>query len=222
MGERLFFDISFPSTLTFGGKHHWLLVINDCSNYCWSFFLHEKSDLSQTILTLINNLKIKHNLLVQCICCNNAGENQAFKQTCDKEGLGINFKYIAPGTPQQNGCVKCKFATLFNWVCTMLNGGKFTAYLQSGLWAEVANTATTLENNLITPNRTLSPFQQFFGKEKQNVLMVMQKIGEMFIATFKDNTHQAKLAKQGTLRIWVGYAENHPTSTYQIFNPKKK
>ena len=31
--ERLFFDISSPSTPTFGGKHHWLLVINDCSNF---------------------------------------------------------------------------------------------------------------------------------------------------------------------------------------------
>ena len=38
-GERLFFDISSPSSLTFGGKCHWLLVIDDCSNYCWSFFL---------------------------------------------------------------------------------------------------------------------------------------------------------------------------------------
>ena len=44
LGEKFFFDISSPSTLTFGGKHHWLLVINNCSDYCWSFFLWEKSD----------------------------------------------------------------------------------------------------------------------------------------------------------------------------------
>ena len=67
----------------------------------------------------------------------------------------------------------------------MLSGGKFTAYLQSGLWAEAANTAMTLENNLITPNMTLSPFQEFFGKGKQNALMAMQKFCEMCIATFK-------------------------------------
>ena len=50
LGERLFFDISSPSTPTFGGKHHLLLVINDCSNYSWSFFLKEKSDLVETML----------------------------------------------------------------------------------------------------------------------------------------------------------------------------
>ena len=107
--------------------------------------------------------------------------HQAFKQTCKNNGLGINFKYTAPGIPQQNGHIKHKFATLFNWVHVMLNGSKFTAYLQSGLWADAANTAALLKNNLITTNRTLSPFQQFFGKGKKTVLTSIQKFGEMCI-----------------------------------------
>ena len=65
LGERLFFDISSPSTLTFGGKHHWLLVIDNCSDYCWSFFPREKSDLTHTMLVLIDNLKTRWNLQVQ-------------------------------------------------------------------------------------------------------------------------------------------------------------
>ena len=104
----------------------------------------------------------------------------------------------------------------------MLNGGKFILYLQSGLWAEDANTAMLLKNNLITPNWTLSPFQQFFGKGKKNVLASIQKFGEWCIATFKDNTHWAKLANEGTPSIWVGYAKCLSTSTYQIFNLKTK
>ena len=50
----------------------------------------------------------------------------------------------------------------------------------------------------------------------------MHKFGEMCIDTFKDNTHWAKLANQGTPCIWVGYTENHPTGTHRIFNPKTK
>ena len=122
---------------------------------------------AETILGLVKNLKIKFNLQIQYLCWNNAGENQAFKKTCKEEGLGINFEYTAPGMPQQNGHIKCKFATLFNQVCTMLNGEKFTTYLQSSVWAEAANTATVLKNHLITPNRTLSPFQQFLRKERR-------------------------------------------------------
>ena len=79
------------------------------------------------MLGLVNNLKIKFNLQVQHLCCDNAGENQAFERASKQERLGIDFKYTAPGTPQQNGRVKCKFTTLFNRVCAMLNGGKFTA-----------------------------------------------------------------------------------------------
>ena len=57
LGERLFFDISSPSTPTFGGKRHWLLVIDDHSDYCWSFFLSEKSNLTQKMLVLVKDLK---------------------------------------------------------------------------------------------------------------------------------------------------------------------
>ena len=85
--------------------------------------------------------------------------------------------------PQQNGHVKEKFATLFNQVHTMLKGGKFNAYLQNGLWAEAAHTAMLLKSNLLTPNRTLSPFQHFFGKRKRRILSLMQKFGEMCITT---------------------------------------
>ena len=52
--------------------------------------------------------------------------------------------------------------------------------------------------------------------------MPVQKFGEMCVATVKDNTNLAKLANRGTPGIWVGYAENHPTGTYRIFNPKTK
>ena len=64
-GERLFFDVSSPSTPTFGGKKHWLLVMEESSNYAWSFFLKEKSNLEDVMLGLIKNLKNKNNIQVQ-------------------------------------------------------------------------------------------------------------------------------------------------------------
>ena len=61
----------------------------------------------------------------------------------------------------------------------MLNGRKFTAYLHNDLWAKAANTTTLLENNFLTPNKNLSPFQHFFGKGERSILSSMQKFGEM-------------------------------------------
>ena len=57
---------------------------------------------------------------------------------------------------------------------------------------------------------------------KVHIITSLQKFGEMCIATFKDNIHRAKLANRRTPGIWVGYADNHPTGTYRIFNPKTK
>ena len=53
LGEKLFFDISSPLTPIYGGKKHWLLVVDDSSNYNWSFFQKEKSDLADVMLGLI-------------------------------------------------------------------------------------------------------------------------------------------------------------------------
>ena len=81
---------------------------------------------------------------------------------------GVDFEYTALGMQQQNSHVKQKFATLFNWVCTLVSGGKFNAYLWNSLWAEAANSAILLKNNLSTPKKTLSPFQHFLRKERKH------------------------------------------------------
>ena len=207
---------------TFGGKKHWLLVIDNSSYFILSFFLKEKSNLVDIMIGLIKILKNKFNLQVKYLCCNNVGENFAFEKAYKEEGLGVDFKYTAPGTPQQNGCIEEKFSTLFNQVHAMLNGGKFNAYLQNDLWAKAVITTMFLKNNVPTPNRTLSPFQQLFGKRKRSILSLMQKFVEMCFTIHRDNTYWAKLANQGTPGFWDGYAEGHPTSIYQAFNPKTK
>ena len=80
--------------------------MEDISNYVWSFFLKEKSDLAGVMLGLMKNLKNKYDMQVQYLCCDNTGENVAFKKACKQEGLGVGFECTAPGTPQQNGHVR--------------------------------------------------------------------------------------------------------------------
>ena len=104
----------------------------------------------------------------------------------------------------------------------MLNGVKFCLFSRNGLWAKAINTAILLENDLLTGNRVLSPCQQFFGKETRSILSLVQKFGKMCMATHWDNSHQAKLANNGTLGIRVGFAEGHPVGSNYIYNPKTK
>ena len=37
-GERLFFDINSRLTPTFGGKKHWLLVVEASTDFAWIYF----------------------------------------------------------------------------------------------------------------------------------------------------------------------------------------
>ncbi len=81
-GEQLFIDTSSPSTKSMGGKQHWLLVVDDCTNYCWCYFLKEKSDLKDHIIELIKELDSKYNCKVKCIRCDDAGENISLEKAC--------------------------------------------------------------------------------------------------------------------------------------------
>ena len=42
-GERLFHDIISPSMRSIGGSNNWLLVLDDCLDNCWSFFLKKRA-----------------------------------------------------------------------------------------------------------------------------------------------------------------------------------
>ena len=81
--------------------------------------------------------------------------------------MGVQFKYITPGSQKQSCCVEWKFATLLDKIYTMINSGKFVLFLRKGLCADAANTSTLLENNLHVPVRDVSLFQKKLGRERE-------------------------------------------------------
>ena len=74
-GKKLFIDISSPSAKSVGIKYHWLLVLSDCSDNAWSYFLKEKSYLKLNVLALIKRLEAKHGYFLKYIGCDNAGKS---------------------------------------------------------------------------------------------------------------------------------------------------
>ena len=48
----------------------------------------------------INNSKAKYGISMEYARCDNAIENEDFERACKQEGIGIQFQYIVPGTPQ--------------------------------------------------------------------------------------------------------------------------
>ncbi|MCP4746673.1 MAG: transposase family protein, partial [Desulfobacteraceae bacterium] len=108
---------------------------DDYSDFFLELFPKKKSELKDYIIHLIKELKTKYSILVKIIGLDNSGENNALEKLCKQEGLGIKFKYTAPGTPQQNGQVERKFQTLYGRLRLSLLGSGVKGAFKKRLWA---------------------------------------------------------------------------------------
>jgi hypothetical protein len=119
-GERVYLDIRSIRDESYGGSCFWVLLVDDYSDYCWSNFLKNKSDLKSKVMTLLTDLKISE-INVKYIRCDDPGENKALFDACQAQGYGVKFEFSGPRTHQQNGKVERKLQTFFGRIRAMLN-----------------------------------------------------------------------------------------------------
>jgi hypothetical protein len=55
-GERVYLDISSVRDVSFGGAKFWVLIVDDYTDYCWSLFQKEKSELKEKMIALLTDL----------------------------------------------------------------------------------------------------------------------------------------------------------------------
>jgi len=65
----LFIDISSTEHKHYGKAKFWLLIVDDATDFCWSFFLKSKSETKQVMIALIKELNDKHKIKVERIRC---------------------------------------------------------------------------------------------------------------------------------------------------------
>ena len=216
-GERLYIDISSIKERSFGGAKFWALIVDDCTDYCWSFILKSKSDLNNKVRTLLTDLTIA-GLNVKFIRCDDAGENMSMKNDQGIKSFGVKFEFSGPRTPQRNGKVERKFQTFYGRIRSMLNGAGLKGDLRNKIWAECVMTTTYLSNVIATRSNMRSSFELLYHTKP--ILPEELKIfGEVGVVTTKDKI-QAKLANRGTPCIFVGYTENHSKDVYRMLNLK--
>ena len=215
-GERIYLDILPMKTKSLGGNKYWVLIVDEATRFKKSFFVKKKSDQNEEILNWIKDIKIKYNITVKTIRCDNSGENKILRKICESEGLGIEFEYTAPGTPQQNGIVERAFPTLLGRGRAMMNVAGFTKEKREQLWCEAASTATKIDNILVHEKGEENPHKKFF-KQDAKYEKYLRIFGEMVIS--KDpNTYKSKLEPRGRICMMLGYAENHSGEVYRLLN----
>ena len=119
-GYRVFIGISSFKQVSRGENKHWLIVVDEFSDYTHTFFLKKNSDQIKIMPMWIKGIAKKHRIEIKRIRLDNSGENKSLQKECDKQNLGIIFEFTAPGTPQQNSVAEMRIPTLMGRARAML------------------------------------------------------------------------------------------------------
>jgi hypothetical protein len=214
-GERIYIDISSIKGENFGGSKFWALIVDDYTDFCWSYFLRKKSDLKEKLVNFIQELKTKK-IDVKFVRCDNAGENKALEDHCNHVSINVSFEYSGPRTPERNEKVERKYQTLYGRIRAILNGAGLKDEVRSGIWTECASTATFYSNILLTNGRSKSPQELMFGN-KSHCVNNLRLFGKMGVVTTKEKI-QGKLKDRGTVCMFVGYPPSHACNIYRMLN----
>ena len=215
-GELMYLDISSMKQASGGGNRHWILLVDRATYFKMSLFVKKKSDQIEVVSKYVSNLKASNNIQVKNIRLNNSGENKALEQECLRLGLGIQFEYTAPGTPQQNGIMERTFPTLMERARAMMSKAGFTGEMRTRMWCEAASTATKLSNIIVKTNETKSAYEKFYNK-KPKYAHNLRIFGEIVVAK-NISTRLTKLESRGNVCMFVGYADNHAHDVFRLMN----
>jgi hypothetical protein len=107
-------------------------------------------------------------------------QNLKLQKELSNSQYNIKFEFTAPYTPQQNGKIECKFATLWGKVWSTMNSAQLPWILRNKLWAQIAKLITQLQNILISKGGGDSPYTMLHDKQP-DWLNNLHKFGELAI-----------------------------------------
>ena len=214
-GERIYIDVSYFNHSSIAGNKYWLLIVDDATDMTWSFFMKNKSDLPERLVNFIYNMK-ERGTPVQKIRLDNAGENYALQQQCNKLFLQIQFEFTSPNTPKQNSRVERKFTVLYDYIRTMTTAAKVPLDLKYTLWAEAAAHATDVINGLCSPTNTKPPYRAFYGIDPP-YFPYLKPFGMVAIIA-SNKKLKSKLANRGYMGLYLGRVRDHTVDTYRFYN----
>ena len=124
-------------------------------------------------------------------------------KTLEREEFNVDFQYTAAGTPQQNGRVEQKIATLYGKVRLTLNLARITNGLRCKLWAKCASHVSDIKNIIVKKADKQSSFEKFYSKTPRYAKSV-RVFGKMGLVRNYEKKMKAKLDNRGTPCISVG------------------
>ena len=219
VGHRFFLDISSIKYQSIGGAKYLALFMDDHSGFLVGVYLKRKSELEEKGLETLAKIENYYKVKVERIRCDNAGENLMLEKACARNKMRIKFEYTSSRTPQQNGRIERKFATLYGRVRAMFVGAGIEGRLRRLLWAEAMNTAIDLDNIMAQTDAGNQSAHQKFTKEKAQPKYAesLRTFGEIGVILNKRG-HRSKMTNRGRKAMMVGFHRQSGTEVYRMFN----
>ncbi|GJR56043.1 putative ribonuclease H-like domain-containing protein [Tanacetum coccineum] len=159
--HTLHIDLFGPTSVrSINHASYCLVITDDCSRFCWVFFLAKKDETSDLLKTFIRQIENQLNQKVKIIRSDNGTEfkNRVMLEFCGEKGIKQEFSNAR--TPQQNGVAERMNRTLIEAARTMLAD----SHLPTTFWAEAVNTACYTFNRVrVTKPQNKTPYELLFG-----------------------------------------------------------
>jgi hypothetical protein len=203
-------DLCGPVTpATPGGRHYFLLLVDDLSRYMWMMVLGSKGEAANGIKRVQVAAEAECDRKLRVLHTDNGGEFTVaeFASYCANEG--VQHHYSAPYNPQ-NDVVERRNQTVVGMARALLKQRGMLAVF----WGEAVVTAAYILNR--SPTKALNgmtPYEACHGRKSS--VSHLRVFGSL--AFTKELGHIGKLDDRSTPGVSIGYAEG--SKAYHILDP---
>ena len=201
-------DLWTSPILSVSGFKYYLVILDDCSHYLWTFPLKLKSDAFLTIAHFFAYVSTQFGRTVKAIQCDNGKEFDNSSSRTFFLTHGVHLRMSCPYTSSQNGKAERIIRSTNNVVRSLL----FQASLPPRFWVEALQTATHLLN--ILPTKMLAsgtPHAALLGTAP--TYDHLRVFGcKCYPNLFATAPH--KLSPRSALCVFLGYSAHHKGYRY--------
>ncbi|GJT33521.1 putative ribonuclease H-like domain-containing protein [Tanacetum coccineum] len=209
--HTLHMDLFGPTSVrSINHASYCLVITDDCSRFCWVFFLAKKDETSDILKTFIRQIENQLNQKVKIIRSDNGTEfkNRVMLEFCGEKGIKQEFSNAR--TPQQNGVAERMNRTLIEAARTMLAD----SHLPTTFWAEAVNTACYTFNRVrVTKPQNKTPYELLFGHKP--ILSYIRPFG-CHVTILNTLSPLGKFDGKSDEGFLVGYSVKH--KAFRVYN----
>ncbi|GJS53820.1 putative ribonuclease H-like domain-containing protein [Tanacetum coccineum] len=209
--HTLHMDLFGPTSVrSINHASYCLVITDDCSRFCWVFFLAKKDETSGILKTFIKQIENQLNQKVKIIRSDNGTEfkNRGMLEFCGEKGIKQEFSNAR--TPQQNGVAERMNRTLIEAARTMLAD----SLLPTTFWAEAVNTACYTFNRVrVTKPQNKTPYELLFGHKP--ILSYIRPFG-CHVTILNTLSPLGKFDGKSDEGFLVGYSVN--SKAFRVYN----